>query len=114
MTTRPHYDIVIVGEGTAGCVLAARLSVDRQRTVCLVEAGLDYGSFDHGGWPGDLLEPRALSSSHDWGPSAAMSLSWPQRTAQLAEHFPAEERLRVMSALPATSDTHAQLVAMGF
>ncbi|MGA8337074.1 MAG: hypothetical protein WB761_20230, partial [Solirubrobacteraceae bacterium] len=40
--------------------------------------------------------------------------SWRQRTAQLAEHFPAEERLRVMSALPATSDTHAQLVAMGF
>lgn len=84
MTTRPHYDIVIVGEGTAGCVLAARLSVDRQRTVCLVEAGPDYGSFDHGGWPGDLLEPRALSSSHDWDPSAAMSLSWPQPTAQLA------------------------------
>ena len=40
--------------------------------------------------------------------------SWRQRTAQLAEHFPAEERLRVMSALPATSNTPAQLVAMGF
>ena len=75
MTTRPHYDILIVGGGTAGCVLAARLSEDRQRTVCLVEAGPDYGSFDDGGWPGDLLDPREPSSSHDWDPSAAMSLS---------------------------------------
>jgi bifunctional non-homologous end joining protein LigD len=39
---------------------------------------------------------------------------WLRRTALLAEHLPADERLRVMSTLPATSDTHARLVAMGF
>jgi ATP-dependent DNA ligase len=39
---------------------------------------------------------------------------WLRRTAQLAEEFPAEERLRVMCALPAASETHARLVAMGF
>jgi choline dehydrogenase len=34
-----QFDYVIVGAGTAGCVLAARLSEDRHSRVCLLEAG---------------------------------------------------------------------------
>lgn len=33
------FDYVIVGGGTAGCVLAARLSEDRAARVCLIESG---------------------------------------------------------------------------
>ncbi|MEE8159539.1 MAG: FAD-dependent oxidoreductase, partial [Dehalococcoidia bacterium] len=46
------YDVVIVGGGTAGCVLAARLTEDGRRTVLLVEAGPDFQDFDQ--LPDDL------------------------------------------------------------
>ena len=75
MANVPHHDVLILGGGTAGCVLAARLSEDHRRTVCLVEAGPDYGPFDSGLWPADLVDPRSPSDSHDWYPRAEMSLS---------------------------------------
>ena len=60
-------DVCIVGAGAAGCVLAARLSERADRTVCLVEAGPDYGHHDDGRWPADLLDASDCATSHDWG-----------------------------------------------
>jgi choline dehydrogenase len=61
-----RFDVVVVGGGTAGCVVAARLSETPSRRVCLVEAGPDYGPHAEGQWPADMLDARTLPMSHLW------------------------------------------------
>ena len=59
------YDDIVVGAGSAGAVIAARLSEDPQRRVLLIEAGPDYRSLDE--MPRDLLKPWVSWRDHDWG-----------------------------------------------
>lgn len=58
----------MLGGGSAGCVLAARLSENGGRTVCLVEAGPDYGPHGGGAWPAELLDPGGIPDGHEWDP----------------------------------------------
>jgi choline dehydrogenase-like flavoprotein len=57
------YDYVIVGAGSAGCVLAARLSEDPDVTVALVEAG---GGDSRPEIAMPIAFPMLLKSSVDW------------------------------------------------
>ena len=60
----PQY--VIVGGGTSGNVIAARLAA-AGKEVLVLEAGPDFGPFGSGSWPADLLDATRLGHSHDWG-----------------------------------------------
>jgi choline dehydrogenase-like flavoprotein len=60
-----EYDDIIVGAGSSGAVLAARLSEDAERSVLLLEAGPDYPTI--GQMPDDLMHSFTSVGPHDWG-----------------------------------------------
>ena len=62
-----HTDVVVIGGGTAGAVIAARLVQGTSKAVLLIESGPDYGSFAEQRWPSQLLDARSLPGGHDWG-----------------------------------------------
>ena len=60
-----EYDDIIVGGGSAGAVLAARLSEEPARRVLLLEAGPDYATLES--TPADLQDGWRMSlRAHDW------------------------------------------------
>jgi choline dehydrogenase len=59
-------DIVVVGGGTAGCIVASRLA-ERGALVTVVEAGPDPGPLAWGRWPAELLDASSIPTTHDWG-----------------------------------------------
>ncbi len=59
---------IVVGAGSAGAVVAARLTEDERHEVVLVEAGPDYARAHEGELPEDLKNGRRNSMRrHDWG-----------------------------------------------
>jgi choline dehydrogenase len=60
------FDLVVIGAGSAGAVIAARASEDPRRSVLLIEAGPDYPNT--GETPADLVNSHNNSyTAHDWG-----------------------------------------------
>jgi choline dehydrogenase len=57
------FDVVIVGGGAAGCVVAARVAESASESVLLVEAGPDLRA----GPPGEFRDGWRLPHGFDWG-----------------------------------------------
>ncbi|MFJ4848619.1 MULTISPECIES: GMC family oxidoreductase [unclassified Streptomyces] len=71
-TTTDGFDYIVVGGGTAGCVIAARLSEDDGSRVLLLEAGLARTPAAKSAPP---AWPTLLQTSANWG-----DVTVPQRT----------------------------------
>ncbi len=104
------FDVVVVGAGSAGCAVVNRLCRLADLSVCLVEAGPDYGPLESGQWPPELLDCHRMPSTHDWGYSAqgAGGSTWPEPRAKVIGGCSAHTPCGASWGQPADYDAWAQ------
>jgi choline dehydrogenase len=105
----PNYDVVVVGAGSAGCALTSRLCHLPSVSVCLIEAGPDYGPVDSGDWPAELLSVQDLPHTHDWGyrEERAGGQAVPEARAKVVGGCSAHNQCGAFWGLPADYDAWA-------
>ena len=84
MAEQFYADTVVIGAGTAGAAVAARLVQSTSQTILLIESGPDYGVFSEGRWPAPLLDARSLPGGHDWGYVNGASTGRPEHPLERA------------------------------
>jgi choline dehydrogenase len=89
-------DVAIVGAGSAGSVLAARLTEDSGRNVVLLEAGPDYPALAD--LPTEIRSGLRPAFTHDWGYRAETALDGRVLDAN---------RARIVGGCSATNGTFA-------
>lgn len=108
-------DVIVVGAGSAGCVIAARASEDPNRSVLLLEAGPDYP--DLAATPDDLVNSHNNSyTAHDWGlqhaPTRGREVAFPR--GRVVGGSSAVNTTIALRGMPEDYDEWAELGADGW
>ncbi len=61
-----EVDTIVVGAGTGGAAFTGVLAAHSDSSILVLEAGPDYGPFQEGGWPADVLNAKDIPLSHDY------------------------------------------------
>jgi 5-(hydroxymethyl)furfural/furfural oxidase len=97
-------DYLILGGGSAGCVLAARLSEDPDKQVCLIEAGRDISA---------RTMPAAIRSRYPGRAYLDVSNIWRRLTALMGNRASAERRYEQARILGGGSAINALMTNRG-